>query len=97
MEIEYVIAWLGSSEAGLVTTTINPWYTSEEISRQLISSRPKAIFCLIDHFDMVKKACAIAQQPDIKVIAIKSELSHTFRNDMINFTELMNPKGERIN
>lgn len=90
---EYAIAWLGSSEAGLVTTTVNPWYTSEEISRQLISSQPKAIFCIVDNFDVVKKACALAQLPDTKVIAIKTELSHSFRSDMISFTDLMNPKG----
>lgn len=92
---EYAIAMLGSIEAGLVVTTINPWYTCEEVSRQLISSRPKVIFCLIDHFDVVKKACFIAHQPDIQVIAIKNELNHSFRSDMINFTELMNPKGKQ--
>lgn len=87
---------MGSAEAGLVVTTINPWYTSEEVARQLTSSQPKVIFCLIDHFDVVKKACVIAQQPDIKVIAIKHELSQSFRSDMINFNELINPKGTVI-
>lgn len=91
---EYVIAWLGSAEASLVVTTVNPWYTSEEISRQLISSQPKAIFCLIDNFDAIKNACVLAKQPDIKVIAIKSELSQSFGDGMINFTELMSPKGK---
>lgn len=84
---------MGSSEASLVVTTVNPWYTSEEISRQLISSRPKAVFCLVDNFDVVKRACTHANLPDTKVIAIKSELSHSFRSDMISFTELMNPRG----
>lgn len=74
-------------------TTVNPWYTSEEISRQLISSQPKVIFCLINNFDVVKRACALANQSDIKVVAVKSELSHSFRSDMINFTDLINPKG----
>lgn len=90
---EYAIAWLGSSEAGLVTTTVNPWYTSEEISRQLVSSQPKVMFCLVENFDVVKKACTLADLPDTKVIAIKNGLSQTFRSDMISFTELMNPKG----
>lgn len=93
---EYAIAWLGSSESGLVVTTVNPWYTSEEISRQLISSQPKAIFCLVDNFDVVKKACILAKLPDTKVIAIKTELGHSIRSDMINFTELINPKGKII-
>lgn len=72
---------------------MNPWYTSEEISRQLMSSQPKAIFCLVDNFDVVKKACALAKLPDTKVIAIKNGLSQSYRSDMINFEELMNPKG----
>lgn len=88
---------MGAVEASLVVTTVNPWYSSEEISRQLISSRPKAIFCLIENFDVVKKACELAQQPGIKVIAIKTESNQSFRDDMINFTELINPKGKKIN
>lgn len=90
---EYPIAWLGSTEASLITTTVNPMFNSEEMSCQFISSRPKAVFCLINNVDVVKKACDIAKQPNIKIIAIKSELNQTFRNDMINFTELINPKG----
>lgn len=90
---EYPIAWLGSSEASLITTTVNPMYNSEEISRQFISSQPKAVFCLINNVDVVKKACEIAKQSNTKIIAIKSELNQTFRTDMINFTELINPKG----
>lgn len=91
--LEFPIAWLGASEASLVVTTVNPWYTSEEISRQLISSRPKAIFCLVDNFDVIKRACTLANLSDTKVIAVKNELNQSFRNDMINFTELMNPRG----
>lgn len=92
--LEYVIAWLGSTQASLVVTTVNPWYTSDEISRQLINSQPKAIFCLVENFDVVKKACELAKQPNVKLIAIKNELDDSFRSDMINFTELMNPKGK---
>lgn len=91
-----MIAWLGSTEAGLVVTTINPWYTSEEISRQLIGSEPKAIFSLVDNIDVVKQACVLAKLPDAKVIAIKNELSHSYQSDVINFTELMNPKGNSV-
>lgn len=90
---EYPIAWLGSSEASLITTTVNPMYNSEEISRQFISSQPKAVFCLINNVDEVKNACVIAKQHNIKIIAIKSERNQTFRADMINFSELINPKG----
>lgn len=90
---EFVIALLGSIEAALVVTTINPWYSAEEISRQLISSKPKAIFTLVDKFDVVKEACALAQQPDTKVIAIKSDASQTIRSEMIHFDGLMSTNG----
>lgn len=78
-----------------MVTTVNPWYTSEEISRQLTSCRPKAIFCLVDNFDVVKKACALAQQPDIKVIAIKSESHTPIPNDAINFNDLISVQGKQ--
>lgn len=95
LSLEYVIAFLGSIEASLVVTTVNPWYTSEEISRQLISCRPKAIFCLVDNFDVVKKACLLAQQPDIKVIAINSSSDDSFHNGAIKFNELINLNGKQ--
>lgn len=51
---------------------------------------------MIDNFDEVKKACVLAKQTDIKVIAIKNELEQVYTSDMINFTELMNLKGENL-
>lgn len=74
-------------------TTVNPWYTAEEISRQLASCRPKAIFCLVENLDVIKNACKLAQQPDVKVIAIKSEASQTIPPEVVNFTELLTTKG----
>lgn len=90
---EYPIAVLGAIEAGLIVTTVNPRYSSEEISRQLISSRPKLIFCVVDNFDVVKKACELAGQSDIKLVALKTSLNQTIHSDMINFMDLINVKG----
>lgn len=90
---EFAITFLGTIEAALVVTTINPWYSPEEISRQLISSKPKAIFTLVDKFDVVKEACALAHQLDTKIIAIKSDTSQMIRSDMINFDELKSTNG----
>lgn len=90
---EYAIALLGSIEAALVVTTVNPWHTAEEISKQLISSRPKAIFTLIENADVVKEACSLAQQPDIRIIIIKSGPYQTICLDSINFNELINTSG----
>lgn len=116
--LEFVIALLGSAEAGLVVTTINPNYTAgeaessafhpingefidlflfsfftEEISRQLISSKPKLIYGTIDNYEVIKRACALAKLPDVKVVVLKTELSQTFRDDMINLMDLANTRG----
>lgn len=87
------MAFLGSIESGLAVTTINPWYTSEEMSRQFISCQPKAVFCLVDNFDVVKKACTLAEQPNIKIVAIKLDSTNQLRDDMISFDELINTAG----
>lgn len=90
---EYAIALLGTIEAALVVTTVNPLYTAGEISKQLISSRPKAIFTLVDKIDVVKEACSLAQQPDIKIIAIKSGPGQAIGSGVINFDGIMNTNG----
>lgn len=78
----------------MVVTTVNPWYTAEEISKQLISSRPKAIFTLVDKFDVAKEACLLAQQPDIKIITIKNEPDQSIGSGMIDFDGLANTNGK---
>lgn len=84
---------MGSVESAMAVTTINPWYTSEEISRNLISCKPKAIFCLTDNYEVIKNACLLAQQAKTKVIAIKSKPSDPLSDGMINFEDLINPSG----
>lgn len=92
--VEYAIAFLGSAEGGLVVTTVNPSYTSEEISRQMLSCRPKAIICLAENFDVIKKACTLAQQPDVPVITLQCDQSSAKPSGSISFNELMNTDGE---
>ncbi|XP_055327156.1 uncharacterized protein LOC129580589 [Sitodiplosis mosellana] len=90
---EYAIAFLGSIEGGLIVTTVNPGYTSEEISRQFMSCQPKAVFCLIDNYEVVKNACILAQLPNTKIIAIKIDSTASFPNGAIDFSELTNSYG----
>lgn len=85
---------MGSAESGLVTTTVNPSYTSEEISRQILSCQPKAIICLAENFDVIKKACKIAQQPDIKVITLQCDQNSSKPNEAISFNELIRTDGK---
>ena len=40
---DYVVTFLGASEAGLVVTTLNPVYTSHEIHGQLTNSEAKYV------------------------------------------------------
>lgn len=74
---EYAIAFLGSIEGGLIITTINDCFKREEISQQLISCRPKAIFCLVDKYDVMKNACVQAQHPN--TTAIKTDPTVHFK------------------
>lgn len=90
---EYAIAVLGSIESGLVVTTINPLYTSLEISRQFKSCQPKAVFCLVDNFEVVKNACNLAQQPTTKMIVIKTDPFTLLPTGAIDFSELINFDG----
>lgn len=85
---------MGSIESGLVVTTINPGYTSEEISRQLSDCQPKAIFCLVDNYGVVKNACDHAKQPNIKIIAIKANSTDSLPSGAIDFSELTNAQGD---
>lgn len=94
--IEYAIAFLGSTEGGLIATTINPSYTSEEISRQMLNCRPKAIVCLAENVDVIRKACVLAQQPDIKLIIIQIDPNCSRPSGTISFDELMRVDGNNF-
>lgn len=85
---------MGSAEAGLVITTVNPSYTSEEISRQMLSCQPKAVICLAENVDVIQKACTFAQQPDVKVITLQCDRNTPKPSDTISFNELMNTDGK---
>ena len=85
---------MGSVEGGLIVTTVNPSYTSEEISRQMMSCQPKAIICLAENFDVIKKACALAQQLDVQVITLQCDPNTSKPSESISFNELMNTDGE---
>lgn len=91
---EYAVACLGSAEAGLVATTVNPSFTSEEISRHMLSCQPKAIVCMTDNINVVMKACTLARQTDIKLITVRSVPNSSKPSETICFNELMNTDGK---
>lgn len=66
------------------------------MSRQLVGSRPKLIFGTVPNFDTIKKACDLAKLADVKVVVLKTELSQTVRDDMINLMELAGTRGVNL-
>lgn len=64
----------------------------DEISRQLISSKPKIIFTLPETYKTVKMATEIAKQ-SVEVVTIKYGSSQDVHSDAINFTELIDTSG----
>lgn len=64
----------------------------DEISRQLISSKPKIIFTLPDTYNTVKLATEIAKQ-SMEIVTIKYGSNQDVPSDAINFSELINTSG----
>ncbi|KAJ6636980.1 4-coumarate--CoA ligase 4, partial [Pseudolycoriella hygida] len=85
---EFAISVLGILEAGLVVTTINPIYTAEEISRQLISSKPKIVFALAETYKTIKAAAEIAKI-SIEIVIVKNNNSEDDPSGTINFSQLI--------
>lgn len=54
------------------------------------------IYGIVDNFDVIKKACILAKLPETKVLALKTELGQTIRDDMINLMDLANTRGVNL-
>lgn len=67
---ETILALLGSLEADLVVTTVNPYYTPEEISRQLKSSGTKAIVTVTEIAKNVAAAAKTSVAPGTTFMVI---------------------------
>lgn len=65
----------------------------EEISRQLISSQPKVIFCTSQNADVLREACKLAQLNDVKLVAVKVSKDHSLPSDVINVSEIIKTDG----
>ena len=53
---EYIPCLSGAVGVGVIVTPINPRYTVDELTRQLIMSRSKAIITTSSYLPIVKKA-----------------------------------------
>ncbi|CAG9808478.1 unnamed protein product [Chironomus riparius] len=90
--IEFPIVALGGSEAELTVTTINPIYTSEEISRQLISSNAKLLFGDVSMSSIFKHAISKAKR-NIKIVYVTNSPSESIPADGIRLSELIETRG----
>ncbi|KAL7020464.1 hypothetical protein ACKWTF_011545 [Chironomus riparius] len=90
--IEFPIVALGGCEAGMILTTINPLYTSDEISRQLIDSGAKILFGSASMSHILKEAVQKLNRP-IKIVYITNSPNEAIPADGIRFDELIDTNG----
>nr|XP_049462950.1 uncharacterized protein LOC120951659 [Anopheles coluzzii] len=89
---EFPLVTFGGIEAGLVVTTINPIYTAEEISRQLVDSDAKVLIGLASNYAVLREAAQQAKR-DIPIVCIRCTNDESLPAGAIDFAELSNPKG----
>lgn len=68
---ESILAFLGIVEADLIITTVNPYYTAEEISRQLKDSRAKAMITVAEIADVALEAAKDSLAPGAHIVVIE--------------------------
>ncbi|XP_055544507.1 uncharacterized protein LOC129729739 isoform X2 [Wyeomyia smithii] len=89
---EFPAITLGAIEAGLIVTTINPIYTAEEISKQLMDSNTKILFGCASNFTVLKEATKLAQC-NIPIVCVRTSNDDILPEGAIDFAELSNPSG----
>nr|AFQ01093.1 acyl-CoA synthetase [Glossina morsitans morsitans] len=87
---EYPGAILGAIEAGLTITTVNPLYTAEEISRQLIFSNAKFIIGTCRGFSILSDACKLAKK-NIPIACVRMTADELLPERGIDFFEIFKP------
>lgn len=89
---EFPVATFGAIEAGLVVTTINPIYTADEISKQLVDSDAKILFGTVSNYSVLKHATELANK-QIPIVCVRTSMDESMPNGVIDFVELSNPTG----
>ncbi|XP_052866177.1 uncharacterized protein LOC128272414 [Anopheles cruzii] len=89
---EFPLVTLGAIEAGLVVTTINPIYTAEEISRQLVDSDTKFLVGLASNIAVLRESVQLAKR-DIRIACIRTSNDESLPAGTIDFAELSSPNG----
>nr|XP_015834354.1 PREDICTED: 4-coumarate--CoA ligase isoform X1 [Tribolium castaneum] len=68
---DFPIVFLGTIQAGLVVTTVNPYYTPDEIAAQLADSNSKLIFTINELVPVINKCTKILRRSIPTVLAVK--------------------------
>lgn len=89
---EFPVVTFGAIEAGLAVTTINPIYTAEEISKQLIDSGAKILFGTASNYSVLKNAIDLANK-QILMVCVRTSMDESIPNGAVDFAELSNPTG----
>lgn len=85
---ETILALLGILEADMIATTVNPFYTPDEISRQLKSSGTKAIITVTEIAKNVTMAAETSVAPSTPIMVI-DDGSGPLPEGIIPFMDLM--------
>jgi acyl-CoA synthetase (AMP-forming)/AMP-acid ligase II len=64
---EYALALLGAASLGVVTTTANPLYTSDELAKQLVDAGARLLVTVPPFLDKAKEAAAKSGIEDVYV------------------------------
>ncbi|XP_020710124.2 4-coumarate--CoA ligase 1-like isoform X2 [Athalia rosae] len=85
---ETAIAFLGTSEAGLIATTVNPLYTVDEIGKQLANSEAKAVITTAELGYTVLRA-AKSSMPDKFPLIVIDDGTRSIPPGSIPFKDLI--------
>lgn len=51
------------------------------------------VVCTVGNYEVLRRGCELAQLNDVNIVCVKTELRQTIQPGMIDFVELVNPKG----
>ncbi|CAG9839696.1 unnamed protein product [Diabrotica balteata] len=86
---EYVICFLGSLEARLIVTTMNPMYTVDEIAKQILDASPKLIVTQANLVSTARSALELTKR-QLPLIIVKETQAESLPEGTIDLSELIN-------
>uniref|UniRef100_A0A1Y1N410 AMP-dependent synthetase/ligase domain-containing protein n=1 Tax=Photinus pyralis TaxID=7054 RepID=A0A1Y1N410_PHOPY len=84
---EYPIVFLGAVQAGVQVTPLNPSFTPGEISKQLLQTNSKMVFCTNEKYITVLKTLQSAKLY-VPIVTINTQNDTSPPNDSIDFDDI---------